>query len=373
MKEGSFTAGYIDRPEILDETAVARRMLDFMRDSLVERGKAKGGRFVSEKSLSGIGHPGREVRIDFPEGLFIQRTYLVLKRMYLVSAILHNDQRANESVAVPILDSFKILSDAEVDAAIKQKIGDVTPSPLPQEPEPARQGSDAKDKRLKGKVKTVFKESEDLSGTWAVGSRKPDSMEYYNERGNLTRTERYDWKGNLSDIVVYGYIDGERVSKSGYIRHEYDPPPMMAPLSAGQTRVTYDKRYSIKLKYTYDDNDRLIEELVTGNDGELRTRCIHDFKNNQDEESCFSSGHLYYKSISTLNDKGNVIERTSYRPKTAAEGDSNSVTASERYAYAYEFDASGNWIKQTSSKWVTKDGRSYYEPSSVYYRTITYY
>lgn len=368
MKEGSFTAGYIDRPEVLDELATAKRMLDSMRDGLVEKAKARGGTFVAERSVSGIGHPGREVRIDFPDGLFIQRIYLVLKRMYLVSAVLHQDQRANETAVVTILDSFRILSDAEVEAAWKRKVSDATPTPLPQEPEAPRLGSDAKDERLKGKVKTVFTESEDLSGTWAVSSRKPSSMEYYNERGNLTKTERYDWKGNLSYIEVYGYIDGDRASKSAYIRHEYDPPPMMLPQAPGQPKVTYDNRYSIKLKYKYDENGHLIERSVIGNDGDLKTRCVHDLKNDREEVSCFSKDTLYFKTLEILSDQGDVIERTSYRPKRTQNADFDK----DKYSYTYEFDAKGNWIKQTSSKWVTKDGRSHYEPSAVYYRTIAY-
>src|SRR2546425_2066301 len=368
MKEGTFTAGYIDRPEILDETATAKRMLDFMRDSLAEKAKLREGKLIGERSLSGIGHPAREVRIEFPDGLFIQRVFLVSKRMYLVSAVLHKDQLSQEADAVTVIDSFRILGDAELDAAIKRRIAEVTPSPLPQAPVAPRAGIDAKDEGLKGKVKTVLTESEDLSGKWAVGSRKPSSMQYYNEDGNLIKTERYDWKGNLSDIEVYGYIDGDRVSKYAYIRHEYDPPPMMMASAPGQKRVEHDNRYSIKLKFIYDSNDRLIERVVIGNDGELRTRCVHDFDKAKEVESCYSDGKIYYKSTSIVDDRGNVIEKTIERPSS---GSNN--TSSDRYSYDYQFDSKHNWIKQTTSEWVTKGGRSYYEPTSVYYRTITYY
>jgi len=288
MKEGSFTAGYIDRPETLDEPATAKRVLGFMRNSLVEKAKAKGGTFVSERSLSGIGHPARELRIDFPDGLFIQRTYLVLKRMYLVSVILHTDQRSNESVVVPILDSFKILNDAEVDAALRQKIANATPSPLPQEPAAPRQGSDAQDYGLKGKVKTVFTESEDLSGTWAVGNRKPSSMSYYNQQGNLTKKELYDWKGNLFDITVYGYLDGSRVSHFKSIRYEYDPPPMMIAAPPGAEKPKYDLRYSHRLEYKYDDENRLTEEIMYGNSGKLWLRYVYKYPGNQKEEFVYS-------------------------------------------------------------------------------------
>jgi hypothetical protein len=44
-----------------------------------------------------------------------------------------------------------------------------------------------------------------------------------------------------------------------------------------------------------------------------------------------------------------------------------------KYSYTYEFDAQGNWIRRVSSKWVTKDGKSLFEPSSVNYRKISYF
>ena len=41
--------------------------------------------------------------------------------------------------------------------------------------------------------------------------------------------------------------------------------------------------------------------------------------------------------------------------------------------YEYKYDAKGNWIKRTTKEWDTKDGRSFYEPSYVTYRRISYY
>src|SRR5258705_12031991 len=99
-----------------------------------------------------------------------------------------------------------------------------------------RSGTDAGDEGLHGEVKTVFMESEDRSGTWAVGTRKPTAMEYYNKQGNLTKRESYDWKGNLFDITVYGYLDGARVSNWKTIPHEYNPPPMMMASFPGEAK-----------------------------------------------------------------------------------------------------------------------------------------
>jgi len=368
MKEGRFTAGYIDRPEVLEEPAMAGKTLDFMRDNMIERSKPKAGKFVGEQSMSGLGHPGREIRIEFPDGLFIERIFLVNKRMYLLSVILHQDQLSKENIAVRCLDSFKILSPSDLEAALKKRIADATPSPLPQGPVPPSRGTDARDEGLQGRVKTVSTESEDLSGTWAVGSRKPDSIKSYNEAGNLTKSERYDWKGNLSDVEVFGYIDGDRVSQTGHIRHEYDPPPMALPAAPAQKQVEPDKRYGIKLKYSYDGKGRMVERSVIGNDGELRTRCLYVYESAKQTESCYANGNMYYRSTSVLDDRGNETEKTIERPSSKPAGDTG-----DKYSYTYEFDAQANWIKKTTSKWVTKDGRSYWERSYTNYRTITYY
>ena len=70
-------------------------------------------------------------------------------------------------------------------------------------------------------------------------------------------------------------------------------------------------------------------------------------------------------ALSTLDEKGNQIEETSFETRDGSIRD--------KYSRTYEFDARGNWIKRTTSKWVTKDGKSYYAPAYVDYRTITYY
>jgi hypothetical protein len=62
--------------------------------------------------------------------------------------------------------------------------------------------------------------------------------------------------------------------------------------------------------------------------------------------------------------KGYVTEVASYR----ADG-----SVKKRLLYGYEFDAKGNWIKKTKSEWITKNGKSFFEPRQIISRTITYY
>jgi hypothetical protein len=67
-----------------------------------------------------------------------------------------------------------------------------------------------------------------------------------------------------------------------------------------------------------------------------------------------------------LDAKGQVVETSYFDVKTD--------TVRTRYSYTYDsLDAQGNWVKKTTAKWVTKDGKSSFEPGYVTYRTITYY
>lgn len=363
--EGSFIVGYTQRPEAVEP--MGKRALDILRDSAIASGQGKA-KLLSETDISLDGHPGRELKVEFPDGITTARIYLVRNRIYQAIVSLPPGSKTQEPKAIKILDSFKLLSQADVEAALKQKIVEATPGPLPQEPVAKRLRSDAEDEGLKGRVKTVLTEREDLSGTWAVSGRKPSSMEYYNEQGNLIKTESYDYRGNPSDITVYGYLDGDRVSHSNSIDYEYNPPPMMIAAAAapGQAKPKYDPRYSYKFKFKYDEKGNLKEKVWYSNDGALWMRYTYNYKGNQKEELIYDeNGALNQKSLYTLDDKGNEIEEINYEIKD------NSV--SDKYSYSYEFDAKGNWIKKTTSEWVTKDGKSQLVPSNVTYRTITYY
>lgn len=360
--EGVFEVSYMDLPAALATKAVFDRGRD---NKLLLNRTAK---LAGEKNISLGGNEGRETRFETPEGIQIVRTYLAGNRLYEASASLADSLKSKEAPAVRVLDSLKLLSQAEVAAARKKEADEAAPGPLPQDNPAPKPKSDAEDEGLKGRVKTVFTETQDLSGTWQVSGRKPSSMEYYDERGQRTRRESYDYKGNLRDVTVYGYIEGERVQNSKSIRHEYDPPPvMMAGPPAGEAKPKSDPRYSTRYRYKYDDKGRLAETLRYWNDGRLAGRTVRNFKDGQVETLAYNAdGEVVDKRVEALDAKGQVVETSYYGAETD--------TVRSRYSYAYDsFDAQGNWIQRTSSEWVTKDGKSSFGPSHVTYRTITYY
>lgn len=361
--EGMFIVGYTERPEAVE--TMGKRALDILRDSAIAGTQGKG-KLLGETDITLEGHPGRELRVEFPDGFGIARMYLVGRRIYQAIGILPTAKKAQEPAVLKILDSFKLLSPSEVEAELKRKIDAATPTPLPQAPVARRPRSDAEDDGLKGRVKTVLTETQDLSGTWAVGGRKPSSMDYYNEQGNLIKRESYDYRGNPSEITVYGYLDGDRVSNSGSLEYEYNPPAVMISAPAGGPKPTYDPRYSYKLKYKYDDQGRLREETWYGSDGKLWLRYVYNLKGNQKEALVYAAdGSLNQKWVVMLDAQGNDVEKQYYDVKTNV--------VDEKYTYTYEFDAKGNWTKRTAAKWAAEDGKSGSKPYDVTYRTITYY
>jgi hypothetical protein len=229
-----------------------------------------------------------------------------------------------------------------------------------------RTGSDASDEGLRGHVRTVLTESQDLSGSWSVQGRKRNSFDTYNEQGNTLRSEFYDYKGNLDSITVYGFIDGSRVSASKSIEREYNPPPMIAigPPPGAATKRS-DPRYGYKYEFKYDDKKRLIENTWFHSTGKVWLRYVYKYNGNQKEKLVYSEdGKLNQHYLYTLDDKGNEIAETYFNSD-------GSLRFKE--LFTYEFDAKGNWTKRTTSRLVMKDGREQTEPYSVYFRTITYY
>ena len=246
---------------------------------------------------------------------------------------------------------------------VAQGVGPAEPSPLPQAPVAARVGSDATDSGLHGDVKTVFLETEDLRRGTPVPGRMRTSMSYYNEGGNLTKVEDYDYKGNLGGITVYGYIDGARVAKNKSF--ERDPLRIVVASPPGVGQQKSDSRYSVKYTFRYDDQKRLIEKNWIMTNGETASRTVYKYSPNQRETLSYSRGDaLNRRAVTVLDDKGNEVEQTTFRPD-------GSIW--DKYSYASEFDAKGNWTKRVTSKWVTKDGKSSFVPQYAEYRTIVYY
>jgi hypothetical protein len=248
---------------------------------------------------------------------------------------------------------------------LSKKVEQATPPALPQFPAPKRAKTDAADKGLKGKVKSVATESARISES-VTEARKLLSVDTYDENGNFVKRIAYDYRGHPDEITVYGFLDGNRVSNSKWIEYEYNPPPMALPADSKPKTTKPDPRYTNKLKYDYDPNGRLAENSLYGNDGSLRVRYTYKYKDGQKEEVVYDGdGKVLRKYVYTIDDKGTETAREAYEVKDGK--------VTETLSYKYEFDAQGNWIKRTTLIAVTKDGKTDMVERSVDYRTMTYY
>lgn len=310
--------------------------------------------------------PASKSSFDLPDDkVLVQRVYLFNNRMFRLIAVFQDKE--NESFVNSAFDSFSFISQSEIDAEIEKKYKSIKPVPLPQSPVVPKLKSDAEDEGLKGKVKKVIRESEDLSGTWSVQGRKMAWVTYFNEQGNFVQQDFYDYKGLPSSISVYGFIDGKRVSSDKYTSYDESPPIMApAPLSSKKEEpLKPDTRYQMSYEFKYLDG-KLAEKIWISNTRKLWLRYVYKYSKDQLEELVYSEdGKLNQHYLKKLDDKGNEIEQTNL--------DVLKIYGDRKYRYEYEFDKQGNWIKQTTYKEETENGVKVFKPYSVYYRTIIYW
>ncbi|MEN3325971.1 MAG: hypothetical protein V7638_778 [Acidobacteriota bacterium] len=356
IKEVTFGVGYADILQPINQPEAVKQLFDSVTESFRKLAVANNGNAARVKQITLDNHPGIEQRADISKSSFIQRTYLVSRRIYQTLVVMTNSKR-DESNAIRVLDSFKLLSDAEItEGALK-----AGPSPLPQTPEAPRAGSDADDEGLRGPVKSVRTEIQYLSETVLTKSGTKTRLTTYNKNRNKLRTESYDFKNNLSLIEVYGYLDGSRVSGSKFIRREYSPPFVTTGLRSNRNG---DPRYQWRFEFKYDEKKRLTEKTDFFSNGDLLRRYVYKYEGNQKEESVYlADGSLSWRSLYVFDDKGNVIEETDFTL--------DGVVTAKR-SYTYEFDSNGNWTKRTISWNVVSERLRQMQPN-VHLRTIAYY
>jgi len=356
-KEVTFCIGYADTFQPINQPEAVEQFFDGATERFRRLAVPYNGNIAVVKKITLDKHPGIEQRADILTGSFIQRTYLVSRRIYETLILVKNSQR-DESTAIGVLDSFKLLTDPE----ITEKALKAGPSPLPQTPEAPRAGSDADEEGLRGPVTSVCTEIQYLSETVLTKAGTKSTLTTYNKNRNKLRTESYDFRNNLSLITVYGYLDDSRVSASKFIQREYSPP---FGISRRRSNRDPDPRYDQRFEFKYDEKKRLTEKTDFFSNGDLFERYVYKYKGNQREELVYSeNGSLVRRHLYILDDKGNTIERTDFD----ADG-----SVSSKSSYTYEFDSNGNWTKQTMSWNVVSDRLRRLNPPFVRLRTITYY
>jgi hypothetical protein len=305
------------------------------------------------------------------ELLTVNSTSKTLIRMFFVrntfySVICVFSVSDDEDNIRKILDSFRLLTRQEI---IDIKVKEAEPKPLPQSPVSDKPFSDAHDENLKGKVKFIVEEYQETPKS----KRQKSTEFYYNEQGNLTRKVNFQF-GYTSFITVWGYIDRNRVTSGMVtdISFDDDPPQLVMLGDPAPNRpakdakmLVPDERYDTKFVYKYNDSKQLIEKTRYKNDGQISLTENYTYKGNQREtiEKDADSGDIS-KSTQTYDRNGNLIKEVFFNEKGRIESSSS---------FTYELDTKGNWIVQKSFDNVKIKGKTVLKPSSITYRTITYY
>jgi hypothetical protein len=211
-----------------------------------------------------------------------------------------------------------------------------------------------------------------------VGSVRVEKAEIKNENdktveGQRVRSQKilYNEKGEKVEMILY---NGEYISRRLLFNKdtqgntlatafERGNPSASTPTADSSAPQENNGRKAFKHVFKYDERGNRTEDAVYSEDGTLLSKDIYLFDiegnhfgvKNIDEKGVERSTRFMYDS------KGVNVTRHFY---------SQTGKRIERRSYTYEFDAQGNWIKQTASK-ILDDDKS--EPIEVIYRTISYY
>jgi hypothetical protein len=98
-------------PESAIKSDMKEKLPILFRNAVDGSVKSVNGKLMSEKEIEIDGYPGREIKVDFKDGLAIinARYYLVKNRMYVVQTITFTDRFPNESQG-RFISSFRLQS-----------------------------------------------------------------------------------------------------------------------------------------------------------------------------------------------------------------------------------------------------------------------
>ena len=253
-----------------------------------------------------------------------------------------------------------------IDEEIRRQIEQALPL-LPQEPIAKKEKTDAQDENVKGKVKSIIQEREDLSGAGKDYVRSLSLATDFNESGDFLRRVYFDSKGYPMYLMVYGYIDGVRASNSKILSNSNGGSGRTSE-SIIEEKKRPDFRYQSKYEYKY-ANGKLAEIQLFSNTGSMQMRYVYNYNGNRLEELVYTKdGKLNQNYLRALDESGNEIERTNVAVLRFQNGKDN------KYSFSYNaYDENGNWIERIISNVEIENGKEIYKPIAMEYRTITYY
>ncbi len=190
----------------------------------------------------------------------------------------------------------------------EKRMQTATQKSLPQSPALKLTQTDAAHNNLKGRVKSVRQEAQDVPVLIGTQERRIESDETYDTAGNLLKNYWFQDSGYPTSVSIYGFIDGARVSYGENI----DGETSYGISNGRQEDVKLppaDPRYGNRYAYRYDTLKRLIERKEYGNRGVLWRVYTFTYQDDWVEEKWLSPDR---KLVSTkrrqLDKNGNELK-----------------------------------------------------------------
>jgi hypothetical protein len=277
--------------------------------------------------------------------------------IFLVSAY---DVRGIEE-ALKLFNSVTYFSIRET---TEKRMKTATRKSLPQTPALKATQTDAAHNNLKGRIKSVRLEAEDVPILVGKQERRIMSDETYDISGNLLKNFWFQDSGYPTSVRIYGFVGGARVSDSEEMEGGMD----YGISAAGQDDIKLppaDERYEERYSYKYDDSKRLIERNEYDNRNKLAGVYRLTYKDDWMDEKWFTAeGKLNSTKHRQFDKNGNEIK---YEFWWYEETDREE----EKYDYK-KSDRFGNWTERQVVKTITDRGLLRKRTSNEF-RTITYY
>lgn len=219
---------------------------------------------------------------------------------------------------------------------------------------------------LKGNVKSVAK-----SYTYF----KEKNGKRIKTRNDVTHEKHYDKNGNTilalnhttGEKEIYSIIDGDKTFKATKIKRIGSSPVISTKPLQNSKSEPLDKRYTIKFKYEYDDNNRVVKEYTFGNNDRLVNKIFYKYDEKGRIEEIEKYDNYQVDKVVTraslkYDENDNIVEETTILLEFGG-------YVSKRLYSEYKFDAQGNWINRTRTT-IDNNGK----PGKEFdHRKIEYY
>lgn len=304
---------------------------------------------------------GREIYEFETKKGFLRRIKYVFEGNRVSIFLAGSDDVRGIEEALKLFDSVKHFSLKEV---VEKRMETATRKSLPQSPTIKLTQTDAAHNNLKGNVKSVRIEAEDVPILVGTSERRIRSDETYDRAGNLLKDFWFQDEGYPTSVTIYGFVGNARVSNSEEI--DYDTTLRISFAEKGGVKLLPpDPRYEYRYEYKYDTSKRIIERKEYNNQGELSGIYTFTYKDDLMDEKWFSvNGKLNSTKRRQFDKNGNEIMYEFWWYEE---------TDKEVETYDYKkFDQFGNWTERQVIKKITDRGMLRTRTSKDV-RMITYY